>query len=103
MDPLDHARPSSDGTTCAVCEEPVPAGSIHLLARRDDLTFMQLECDACRSTTLAFVLGGGGEAAAGSAPVTGDDVLEMHDLLRGWQGGLRELLASQSGRPSSQS
>ncbi len=102
MDPLDHARPEPDGTTCAVCEGPVPAGSIHLLARRDDLAFVQVECGACQSTTLAFVLAppsGGAEAA----PVTGDDVLDMHDLLSGWQGGLRELLASEFGRPSAAS
>jgi hypothetical protein len=102
MDPLDHARPDPDGTTCAVCEGPVPAESIHLLARRDDLAFVQLECGACRSLTLAFVLASRPGATA-AAPVTGDDVLEMHDLLSGWHGGLRELLAREPDRPSAAS
>jgi hypothetical protein len=102
MDPLDHARPSPDGTTCAVCEGPVPAGSVHLLARRDDLAFIQVECATCSSTTLAFVLASG-RVGADAKPVTGDDVLDMHDLLSGWRGGLRELLASEPGRPSAAS
>ena len=103
MDPLDHARSGPDGTTCAVCEGPVPAGSVHLLARRDDLAFVQVECEACRSTTLAFVLAGDVHTGPDAAPVTGDDVLDMHHLLSAWQGGLRELLASERGRPSAAS
>jgi hypothetical protein len=103
MDPLDHARPSLDGTTCAVCEGPVPAGSVHLLAHRDDLAFVQVECPACRSTTLAFVLPAAHRAGLPEAAVTGDDVLDMHDLLGRWQGGLRELLAGEPGRPSAAS
>ncbi|HJW22731.1 MAG TPA: hypothetical protein VJ506_09905 [Candidatus Limnocylindrales bacterium] len=103
MDPLDHARSSLDGTSCAVCEGPVPDGSVHLLARRDDLIFVQVDCPACRSTTLAFVLASDSVGAEAARPVTGDDVLDMHDLLGGWQGGLRELLASESGRPSAAS
>ena len=102
MDPLDHARPDPDGATCAVCEGPVPAASVHLLARREDLAFVQVDCGACRSTTLAFVLAADGHATH-AAPVTGDDVLDMHDLLSGWHGGLRELLASEPGRPSAAS
>ena len=106
MDPLDHARPGPDGTTCAVCDGPVPAGSVHLLARRDDLAFVQVDCAACRSTTLAFVLAGTddlhapGDLAQGPDPVTGDDVLDMHRLLSGWHGDIRELLAGDPG-PSS--
>jgi hypothetical protein len=103
MDRLDHARSSPGGTTCAVCEGRVPAGSVHLLARRDDLAFIQVECGACQSTTLAFVLAAVIQPAHDAAPVTGDDVLDMHHLLSGWQGGLRELLASESGRPSAAS
>lgn len=104
MDPLDPERPDEDGTTCAVCDGPVPAGSVHLLARRDDLAFVQVDCAACRSTTLAFVLPPGEGAGVGAAPpVTADDVLQMHELLSDWQGGLRELLASDGGRSSAAS
>ncbi len=101
MDPLDPVRRDEDGTICAVCDGPVPAGSVHLLARRDDLAFVQVDCAACQSTTLAFVLPAGvAVGARGSAPVTADDVLDMHELLSAWQGDLRELLASDGGRSS---
>ncbi|HET9681632.1 MAG TPA: hypothetical protein VFP19_06290 [Candidatus Limnocylindrales bacterium] len=99
MDPLDHRSQGPDGTVCAVCEGPVPAGSVQLLARRDDLAFLQVDCGACRSTTLAFVLAAGLDAGSPAPPVTSDDVLDMHRLLSGWRGGLRELLSSESGRP----
>ncbi len=100
MDPLDPVRPDEDGTTCAVCDGPVPAGSVHLLARRDDLAFVQVDCAACQSTTLAFVLPTGVGVGGGATPVSADDVLDMHELLSDWQGGLRELLASDGGRSS---
>jgi len=100
MDPLDPAPPGADGTTCAVCEGSVPAASIQLLARREDLVFVQIRCGACSSTTLAFVLDGN-RAPDPTGPVTVDDVLDMHRLLSGWQGGLRELLAGGSAEPGS--
>jgi len=95
VDPLDQHRAGLDGMTCAVCEGSVPRDAIHLLARRDDLAFVQVACPACESTTLAFVLDGTSDPGADAAPVSADDVLDMHVLLRGWDGGLLELL----GRP----
>jgi hypothetical protein len=94
MDPLDHVRADLGGLTCAVCDGPVPAGSVQLLAHRDALAFVQVDCAACRSTTLAFVLDGDApsDGAPAPAPVTGDDVLDMHLFLRGWQGDLHGLL-----------
>jgi hypothetical protein len=103
MDPLDRVRAGLDGIVCAVCNDSVPVGSIQLLAHRDALAFVQLECSTCRSTTLAFVLDGdgregprpaGGPVPAGhptGAPVTADDVLDMHVFLREWRGGVAGL------------
>ncbi|HEX7950240.1 MAG TPA: hypothetical protein VF494_07810 [Candidatus Limnocylindrales bacterium] len=99
MDPLDHVRAGLDGLACAVCEGPVPAGSIQLLAHRDALAFVQVDCPACRSSTLAFLLGGeaDGNARPGfEAPVTSDDVLDMHLFLRDWRGGTSALLGGDS-------
>jgi hypothetical protein len=93
MDPLDHGRADLDGLTCAVCDGPVPPGSVQLLAHRDELAFVQVDCTACRSTTLAFVLDDGASSESLSLPVTGDDVLDMHLFLRGWHGDLHGLLA----------
>jgi len=106
MDPLDQVRADLDGLTCAVCDGSVPAGSVQLLALRDELAFVQVDCAACRSTTLAFVVDGASgadpaRAAAAPAPqpITADDVLDMHLFLRGWQGDLGTLLADGSPRP----
>lgn len=102
MDPLDHVRAGLDGLACAVCEGPVPSASIELLAYRDALAFVQVECPACRSSTLAFLLDGD----AGSAPrpstdavMSSDDVLDMHLFLRDWQGGTSALMGGNTSGP----
>lgn len=54
MDPRDQLRALPDGMACTVCDEPVPAERM-LLARRDDMTFVQIECTRCGSRALEFV------------------------------------------------
>jgi hypothetical protein len=106
MDPQDPLIQRHDGASCAVCGESVAPDDVRLLARRDDLAFLQIRC-GCGSTTLAFVVAGaheatgtGGDRAASSPAVTSDDVLDMHALLDGWTGDLRALLdqATRSGQ-----
>jgi hypothetical protein len=99
MDPLDHLLALPDGLRCTVCNERVPAARVKLLAWRDDLAFLQIDCRACLSTTLAFVMAGQSEAPdatprdmPAAAPVTSDDVLDMHELLATWRGDLAGLL-----------
>ena len=101
MDPLDPDGIPLDGLSCAVCEESVPAASVQLLARREGLTFVQLQCPECSCTSLAFLVApspgdperrGDHPPVTTAAPLSGDDVLDMHGFLEGWQGGLRELL-----------
>jgi hypothetical protein len=95
MDPLDHLLALPDGPRCSVCEERVPATRVKLLAWRDDLAFLQIDCAACLSTTLGFVLGGRADEPASpppAAPVSADDVLDMHQLLATWRGDLTGLL-----------
>ena len=95
MDPLDHLLALPDGHRCSVCDERVPAARIKLLAWRDDLAFLQVDCGACFSTTLGFMLGGRADEPAPApdrAPISSDDVLDMHQLLASWRGTLSELL-----------
>jgi hypothetical protein len=102
MDPLDHVRAGLDGLACAVCEGSVPAASIQLLAHREALAFVQVECPACRSTTLAFLLegeAGGDPQPTAEAPVSSDDLLDMHLFLRDWRGGTSALLGGESPGP----
>lgn len=97
----DDLRALMDGLTCTVCDEPVPPAGIRLLASRDDLVFLQLDCRACASTTLGFVMtgnGDGGPLEAADAvdpdapPISADDVLDMYQLLAGWTGDLASLV-----------
>jgi hypothetical protein len=96
MDPLDHLLALPDGLRCTVCDDRVPATSIRLLARRDDLAFLQIDCPSCSSATLGFVLGGRGDEPSppdDRPAISADDVLDMHQLLATWRGDLTGLLA----------
>lgn len=100
MDPLDHLLALPDGLCCTVCDERVPAERVKLLAWRDDLAFLQIDCGSCFSTTLAFVMGGRTDASGtppDADPIGTDDVLDMHELLATWRGDLTGLLP-QHGR-----
>jgi hypothetical protein len=101
MDPLDHLDALPDGLRCSVCDEPVPVARVRLLARREDLAFLQMDCAACSSATLGFVLDGRLDEATPAPerrPIDADDVLDMHELLDGWRGDLAGLLAAD-GQP----
>jgi len=102
MDPQDHLRALLDGVTCSVCDEPVPVDRLRLLAWRDDLAFLQIECDACHSTSLGFVMAGASpvnDDSVPSAPITSDDILDVHAFLAGWEGDLDALVRGISGEP----
>ena len=96
MDPLDHLLALPDGPRCTVCDERVPATRVTLLAWRDDLAFLQIDCGACLSTTLGFAMGVSADDRAGppsAPPISSDDVLDMHQLLATWRGDLTGLLS----------
>jgi hypothetical protein len=106
MDPRDHLRTLSDGMACTVCDEPVPADRIRLLAHRDDVTFIQVACAACGSSTLGFI---GRDAdptehrepdpsvPLADPPLTAAEVLDMRRFLAGWNGDLASLLEPRPG------
>ena len=105
MGPQDRLGTLLDGMGCTVCEEHVPAARIRLLARRDDLLFLQLDCPACGSTSLGFVadedVAPEIDRLADPAPISSDDVLDMHALLATWTGRLDDLVrpAGRAQRP----
>jgi hypothetical protein len=96
MDPTDHLRALLDGVTCTVCEDRVPADRIRLLAWREDLAFLEIDCGACQSTSLGFVMtqASPSEPVANrdAAPISSDDVLDMHEFLARWDGDLAAAL-----------
>lgn len=101
MGPQDHLGALLDGMGCTVCEEPVPAERIRLLARRDDLLFLQVDCPACGSTSLGFVadepIAPEADRLADGAPISADDVLDMHAFLASWTGDVGGLVRPTAG------
>ena len=105
MDPQDRLQSLLDGIACSACEASVNGDRIRLLARREDLAFVEIACRSCGSTTLGFVVDG--EAGlerqrSVRSPVTADDVLDMHVALEAWQGDLRSLLRTSPSRDRGQ-
>lgn len=97
--------------TCPACRRPYREASINLLAERDGLYFVDLDCATCGSHTVAIVSVGSDDAEgqiaeiplvsddiaaleqrpAGGAPVSADDVLEMHQFLARFRGDVDAL------------
>ena len=116
MDGPDWLRTQLTSFTCPACGRRYRGSKIRLLAERDGLFFVDLDCARCGSHTVAIVTVEidetsasitdisdlsladglpehlGEELPAGAAPVTADDVLEMHEFLSGFEGDVSQLL-----------
>lgn len=57
MDPRDDLDSLAGGVGCAACGELVPTDRVRVLARRDDIAFVEIQCAACRSESLGIVMG----------------------------------------------
>jgi hypothetical protein len=101
---------------CAACGQPYGEGHIRLLARREELWFVDLSCPHCGSQAVAIVTvqfeaeaadasdSEGHQAmlaspSASPAPpaVSVDDVIDAHVLLRDFEGDVHQLIARLSG------
>jgi hypothetical protein len=56
MDPRDDLESLAGGVDCAACGEIVPTDRIRILARRDDIVFVEVACPACQSEALGIVI-----------------------------------------------
>lgn len=116
MDSPDWLRTQLTSFTCPACGRRYRGSRIRLLAERDGLFFVDLDCSRCGSHTVAIVtveledselsiadvtdIGLPEELAArlgeplpeGAAPVTADDVLEMHEFLARFEGDIGTLV-----------
>ena len=117
MDPRDRPLPFANGVDCAVCGGLVPMDRIRILARRDDLAFLELACADCRSDSLGIIVAGRADApdardSRGSygefdvaddarfrdAPaIRSDDVMVARELLR--RGGIDALVGRVADDP----
>lgn len=107
---------------CAACGQPYGQGHIRLIAQREELFFVDLSCEHCGSQAVAIVtiqvdgetatLEGGElvragtpgreqpdpDAAPDGPPISADDVLDVHELLEGFEGDVHELVARFGGK-----
>ena len=102
---------------CAACGQPYGEAHIRLLARREELYFVDLSCPHCGSQAVAIVTvqvdgetmdSVGGETleatlmdrdgAAEPPAVSVDDVIDAHVLLRDFEGDVHQLIARFDGR-----
>lgn len=96
-----------DGAACTVCGAAVPARRIRILARRDDVAFVELACPDCGSAAIGLLIpepgheGGSVLDVAAEAsphspgsvrrtvrPITAADVDAVRDDLADWHGDL---------------
>jgi hypothetical protein len=119
MDSPDWLRTQLTSFTCPACGRRYRGSRIKLLAEREGLFFVDLDCSRCGSHTVAIVTVEldeaefsivdasdielavdlepehlGEELPAAAALVTADDVLDMHELLAGYDGDVRGLLTA---------
>ena len=122
MDSPDWLRMQLSSFTCPACGRRYRGSRIRLLAERDGLFFIDLDCSRCASHTVAIVTVEFGDSEmsivdasdigapdelvaehygealpAGARLVTADDVLEMHEFLAGFRGDVNTLLRASIG------
>ena len=111
MDPRDDLDSLAGGVDCAACGHLVPTDRVRVLARRDDIAFVEIQCPSCRSESLGIVIAAhvaNAPAAVGPGRVYGEfgpgdeerfrealpicraDLERVHELLR--RGGLPALV-----------
>ena len=74
MDPRDDLDSLGAGVDCAACGGLVPNDRIRVLARRDDIAFVEIHCPACRSESLGIVVATDDEAGGDDRDdLTSDD------------------------------
>lgn len=114
MDSPEWLRTQLTSFTCPACGRRYRGSRMRLLAEREGLYFVDLDCSRCGNHSVAIVtvdvddsevtidvgdLGGdddfehlGERLPVGAGPVTADDVLEMHEFLGRFNGSVSDLL-----------
>jgi hypothetical protein len=75
MDPRDRLPPFANGVDCGACGRLVPLERIRILASRDDLTFVELDCPGCSSESLGIVV----QSTDGTSDATYGEFLPADD------------------------
>ncbi|MGA2283106.1 MAG: hypothetical protein ABSH07_05415 [Candidatus Dormibacteria bacterium] len=108
MDLVQLLRSQARRYRCVQCGESMAECGINVLAQQGNRALVRVTCPSCNDENLLQIifqteveapdaapdqpaLDEGGEKQA--APITGDEILELHEILAGHAGPLTELLA----------
>jgi hypothetical protein len=86
MGPSDRLRPLQAGAACTACGATVPTGRIRILASRDDVAFIELDCPACGSEGIGLLIADIDPEAI--TPIAPGEAAALIDHLHGWDGDL---------------
>jgi hypothetical protein len=119
----DWLQSQLESFTCPACSKAYAGSEMRLLAERDGLYFLDLDCMSCGSQTVAIVTVELDDAEAsiadlsivphrlppadmpvpGATPVSADEVLDMHEFLTGFEGSINHLFRPSHPRMSGHS
>jgi hypothetical protein len=115
MDGADWLRTQLSAFSCSACGRSYRPSQIRVLAQREELFFVRLSCRGCGTHSVAIVtiqvdegdaahLDAGDleeamEATPGEPAVSGDDLLEMHEFLREFDGDFQALFRNPRRSP----
>ncbi|MBL7210092.1 MAG: hypothetical protein ISS52_08335 [Dehalococcoidia bacterium] len=94
---------------CGVCGERYEATNINVLGYRDDIWFLNVACSACQSRALVAATIKEGKSSkaitdltetevtesAKASAISGDDILDLHSVLRDFDGDFARLFSQK--------
>ena len=108
MDLTELLRSQAKRYRCGACNENMADCGINVLAQQGNRALVRVTCAACRDENLLQIIFQTDDEAdvrvpARTAvadegfpetekPISGDELLDLHTALTGWQGGFEELL-----------
>jgi hypothetical protein len=92
MDWIDTIVESVRSLECPCCGVRLFSSGIRGVATERDALIMRLACRVCGESSVAIVKRERREIVA---PITGNDVLDVHEFLQRWDGPLAALLSPE--------
>jgi hypothetical protein len=93
---------------CSMCGHPYQSGNVNILGHKDDLWFLSVFCPSCKSQGLVAAVVKEGKVTevlteltaaeqkrlASAAPLSSDDLMDMHRFLADFDGDFQSLFAT---------
>jgi hypothetical protein len=105
MSIIDFIRDRARFYNCPVCGRSLKGCDVQVLSHEDDRFHLQVTCAQCQVTFVVVLAIQGGaveeigsevepqaEPTMAAEPISVDDILDVHQFLKGFQGTLTELI-----------